>query len=123
MGLRKLDAQAILTKSHYLDAVCAKGLLSHIVNPCDLPWHDDCLHFEENTFPATTAGGVQVCGPLRHDSIGRRSAITYNNVLDYAPLHIVFGRPMNLRTKASRMRSLPISAVNVSRTFAIFGTI
>jgi hypothetical protein len=51
--------------------VCEKGLLSQIVNPCDLPWHDDCLRFEENTFPATTVGGVQVCSPRHHGSIAR----------------------------------------------------
>ena len=62
-GPRKLDAQAILTKSHYRNVVRAKGLLPYIVNPCDLPWHDDCLRFEENTSPVATVGSVQACSP------------------------------------------------------------
>lgn len=44
-----------------------RQLLEH----CDLPWNDACLHFERNQSPATTASSVQVRAPIHRDSVKR----------------------------------------------------
>jgi tetratricopeptide (TPR) repeat protein len=38
---------------------------------CELPWNDACLHFEVNPSPTATASAVQVRQPMNRDSIGR----------------------------------------------------
>lgn len=38
---------------------------------CNLPWHDDCLHFEKNQAPATTASAVQVRAPIYRSALRR----------------------------------------------------
>lgn len=42
-----------------------RQLLEH----CDLPWHDDCLRFEQNGAPVATASAVQVRSPIYRTSI------------------------------------------------------
>lgn len=44
-----------------------RQLLAH----CNLPWHDDCLHFEHNPAPVITASALQVRKPMFHSSVGR----------------------------------------------------
>lgn len=38
---------------------------------CDLPWEDACLHFEQNQAPVATASAVQVRAPLFRSSLHR----------------------------------------------------
>ena len=38
---------------------------------CNLPWHDACLHFENNEAPATTASAVQVREPFYRSGLQR----------------------------------------------------
>jgi tetratricopeptide (TPR) repeat protein len=38
---------------------------------CGLPWHDACLHFEENPSPVTTASAVQVLAPIYRGALKR----------------------------------------------------
>jgi tetratricopeptide (TPR) repeat protein len=38
---------------------------------CNLPWHDDCLHFEHNEAPVNTASVVQVRKPVYRTSLQR----------------------------------------------------
>ena len=38
---------------------------------CDLPWNDACLHFERNLAPTGTASALQVREPLHASAIGR----------------------------------------------------
>jgi hypothetical protein len=38
---------------------------------CGLPWHDACLHFEENPSPVTTASAVQVRAPIYRGALKR----------------------------------------------------
>jgi Flp pilus assembly protein TadD len=47
---------------------------------CGLPWHDACLHFEDNQAPATTASAVQVREPIYRRAIQRWKA--YGDGLD-----------------------------------------
>jgi tetratricopeptide (TPR) repeat protein len=38
---------------------------------CGMPWHDACLHFENNPAPATTASAVQVREPIYRSAVQR----------------------------------------------------
>ncbi len=38
---------------------------------CGLPWHEDCLRFQDNPSAAATASAAQVRSPLNRSSIGR----------------------------------------------------
>jgi tetratricopeptide (TPR) repeat protein len=38
---------------------------------CELPWNEACLHFEDNPSPTATASAVQVRQPMNRRSIGR----------------------------------------------------
>ncbi|MDP3856851.1 MAG: sulfotransferase [Stagnimonas sp.] len=38
---------------------------------CELPWEDACLHFERNAAPVSTASAVQVRQPIYHSSVNR----------------------------------------------------
>ena len=38
---------------------------------CNLPWNEACLHFEENPSPTATASAVQVRQPMNRSSLGR----------------------------------------------------
>ncbi|MEW9622823.1 tetratricopeptide repeat-containing sulfotransferase family protein [Rhodanobacter geophilus] len=38
---------------------------------CGLPWHDDCLRFEQNAAPVNTASAVQVRGPVYRSALQR----------------------------------------------------
>ncbi len=38
---------------------------------CDLPWEEQCLHIERNTKAVATASSVQVRQPINTDSVGR----------------------------------------------------
>lgn len=46
---------------------CTRRLLEF----CDLPWHESCLHFEDNTAPVNTASAVQVRKPVYHSALQR----------------------------------------------------
>lgn len=43
----------------------------HLLDYCELPWNDRCLHFERNTAASATASSVQVRSPLYRNAIGR----------------------------------------------------
>jgi hypothetical protein len=38
---------------------------------CGLPWHEACLHFENNPSPVATASAVQVRAPIYRSALGR----------------------------------------------------
>lgn len=38
---------------------------------CELPWNEDCLHFEDDAAPVSTASAVQVRTPLYRSSVHR----------------------------------------------------
>jgi hypothetical protein len=38
---------------------------------CELPWHDACVHFERNPYPVATLSASQVRMPMNDRSIGR----------------------------------------------------
>ena len=42
-----------------------------LLDYCDLPWNDACLHFEHNQSPATTASSVQVRAPIHSSAVKR----------------------------------------------------
>lgn len=44
-----------------------RRLLDH----CELPWNEACLHFEHNRAPTTTASALQVRAPLHRGALGR----------------------------------------------------
>lgn len=42
-----------------------------LIDFCGLPWHDACLHFENNAAPVATLSVNQVRRPIYHDSVAR----------------------------------------------------
>ncbi len=41
-----------------------------LIEFCDLPWQDDCLHIDKNSAPVATASAVQVRSPINNKSVG-----------------------------------------------------
>lgn len=56
----------------YEDLVAApdKGC-SELLEYCDLPWNEACLHFERNSTPAATASATQVRSPVYRSAVQR----------------------------------------------------
>ena len=42
-----------------------------LLDGCELPWEDTCLHFERNAAPVSTASAVQVRQPIYRSSVSR----------------------------------------------------
>lgn len=45
--------------------------IAKLLDYCDLPWQDNCMHFHLNDAPVSTASKVQVREPLNRRAIGR----------------------------------------------------
>jgi DNA-binding transcriptional MocR family regulator len=45
--------------------------IRRLLEYCDLPWEDDCLHFYENSAASTTASASQVREPVYRSSVGK----------------------------------------------------
>ncbi|HEX7814437.1 tetratricopeptide repeat-containing sulfotransferase family protein [Dyella sp.] len=45
--------------------------IRRILNFCNLPWHDACLHIERNTAPVATLSATQVRSPIHRGGVGR----------------------------------------------------
>jgi Flp pilus assembly protein TadD len=48
-----------------------EAMTRQLLQHCDLPWNDACLHFERNQSSTTTASSLQVRAPLHRAAIGR----------------------------------------------------
>ena len=59
----EVDYESLVTSPE----ASTRRLLEH----CQLPWNDACLHHERNLTPATTASSLQVRAPLNRDSLQR----------------------------------------------------
>lgn len=48
-----------------------EGGTRKLLEYCDLPWNEGCLHFERNTAPSTTASAMQVRAPIHQGALKR----------------------------------------------------
>lgn len=56
----------------YEDLVLSQESTTHrLLDFCNLPWNENCLHFQDNNAPVNTASAVQVRGPIYRNSLQR----------------------------------------------------
>ncbi len=47
------------------------GEIRRLLQFCELPWEDQCLHYYQNTQASTTASALQVRQPVYASSVGK----------------------------------------------------
>ncbi|WP_426701147.1 sulfotransferase [Rhodanobacter sp. Col0626] len=61
----------ILEIDYEMLVTAPQSAIRKLLEHCDLPWNDACLHFERNQAPATTASSVQVRAPIHQSAVRR----------------------------------------------------
>lgn len=61
--LMEIDYEAVVAEQ--------EGSSRRLLEFCDLPWNEGCLHFEQNAAPSSTASALQVRSPIYRSAVQR----------------------------------------------------